>query len=454
MSDLSVTTNLAPPDLLDRLPIGPGRFLLESAGGPPDIARYSYLGVRPFLRFTSRGQRVEVATEAGVSVYQTDPLVLLDKLLAEHAVTARPGLPPFQGGAVGYFGYDFGRQLERLPTTALNDLDVPDICLGFYRTVAALDHHEGQVWVMGPDAQAWAEALAGPASTRARPGRFDEVKSADGLRSNFEPHEYRATVQRAIDYIYAGDVFQVNVSQRFTAPAPAGGWHLYRRLRAVNPAPFAAYLDCEAFEVASASPERFLRVADGRVETRPIKGTRPRGRTSDEDAANAAALMESEKDQAELHMIVDVERNDLGRICRTGTVRVPDLRRLEAYPTVFHTVSTVTGDLRPGTTLGDVLRATFPGGSITGAPKIRAMEIIEELEGVRRGVYCGALGYVGFSGAVDLNIAIRTFVVQGGTAYFNAGSGIVADSDPVGEYQETLDKARALIEALGQEEVS
>lgn len=447
MTVVSLPGGLTPPELLERLPPGPGRFLLDSAGGPPDVARYSFLGVRPHLRFTSRGRRVELATEAGMSVCHTDPLALLDRLLAEHAVPARPGLPPFQGGAVGYFSYDLGRLLERLPATAANDLDVPDISLGFYRTVVAVDHQDHRGWVIGPEAEAWAAAL-----TAGTPGVLAQSApppAATGLTSNFTRDAYMAAVQRAIDYIRAGDVFQVNLAQRFCAPVPGTGWDLYRRLRAVNPAPFAAYLDCGTFEVVSASPERFLNIDGDTVETRPIKGTRRRGRTPAEDAANAAELLASEKDRAELNMIVDLERNDLGRVCRIGTVQVPDRRRVEAYPTVLHTVATVTGKLKPGIPAGDVLRAAFPGGSITGAPKIRAMEIIEELEGVRRGVYCGALGYLGVSGAVDLNIVIRTFVVKGGRAYFHAGGGIVADSDPAGEYEETLAKAQALVRALG-----
>jgi aminodeoxychorismate synthase component I len=259
-------------------------------------------------------------------------------------------------------------------------------------------------------------------------------------------------VRRAIAYIRAGDIFQVNLSQRFCAPWPWDPWLLYRRLRRANPAPFAAFLDGGRWAVVSASPERFLQVdpRTRRVETRPIKGTRPRGRTPEEDARYAEMLLQSEKDLAELVMIVDLARNDLGRVCAYGTVSVPELRRLEAYPTVWHTVAVVEGRLRPGVGPAELLRATFPGGSITGAPKVRAMEIIEELEPVRRGVYTGAIGWLGWDGALDLSIAIRTFVVTGGEAYFHAGGGIVADSDPAAEYEETLAKALGLVRALGE----
>lgn len=468
---LALRTHLIPPDLLDRLPPGPGRFLLESPGGPPDIARYSFFGVAPFLRMVSRGRRIGLAGPEGKRTLEGDPLAVLDSLLDAHRTDPVPGLPPFQGGAVGYLAYDLGRLLEPVPATARDDLQVPDLYLGFYRTVAALDHRDGTLWILGPDAPRWAEALtwdgaaapapgagapasapaegAAPAAPAAGAVPMVPVPGAPGLWSNFSPEGYRAAVRRAIDYIYAGDVFQVNLAQRFVAWVPCSPWDLYRRLRAVNPAPFAAYLDCGDFVVVPASPERFLYVEGGRVETRPIKGTRPRGATPEDDAARAAELLASEKDRAELNMIVDLERNDLGRVCRTGTVRVPDRRRLEAYPTVFHTVATVTGELKPGTTAGQLLRATFPGGSITGAPKVRAMAIIEELEGVRRGVYCGAIGYLAFSGTLDLNIAIRTLVVRGGWAYFHAGGGIVAGSDPEAEYAETLAKARGLVRALG-----
>jgi para-aminobenzoate synthetase component 1 len=258
-------------------------------------------------------------------------------------------------------------------------------------------------------------------------------------------------VERALEHIRAGDIYQVNLAQRFTVPLAESAETLYHRLRAANPAPFAAFLDAGEFQVVSASPERFLLYdpATRRVETRPIKGTRPRGATPAADARLRAELLASQKDAAELVMIVDLERNDLGRVCEYGTVRVPDLRRVEAYPTVFHTVATVEGQLHEGRTVPGLIRATFPGGSITGAPKIRAMQIIEELEGLRRHVYCGAIGYLGFDGRVDLNIAIRTITVKDGRAYFHAGGGIVADSTPEGEYEETLHKARALAEAVG-----
>jgi para-aminobenzoate synthetase component 1 len=270
-----------------------------------------------------------------------------------------------------------------------------------------------------------------------------------GLRSSFTHRGYLDAVTRVRDYIVAGDIFQANLSQRLEAPLEEDPWHLYRRLREVNPAPFAAYLEFDGVHVASASPERFLQVDPaGHVETRPIKGTRPRGLSPQHDAALSRALWDSEKDRAENLMIVDLLRNDLSRVCRPGTVRVPELFALEGYRTVHHLVSTVVGQLAPGRTAEDLLAAAFPGGSITGAPKVRAMEIIAELEPSRRGIYCGSIGYLSVTGAMDTSIVIRTLVAADGRVTFSVGGGIVADSDPESEYQETLHKARALIAAL------
>ena len=268
------------------------------------------------------------------------------------------------------------------------------------------------------------------------------------LAGGFTHQEYVAAVEKARQYIIAGDIFEVNLSQRFEAELSTTPYELYRWLRQINPAPFACYLGFDEVSVVSASPERFLRVRGDWVETRPIKGTRPRGKTPEEDETLANELVSSVKDRAENIMIVDLERNDLGRVCRFGTIKVTELAILEVFPTVFHLTSTVEGNLREGKNGIDLLKATFPGGSITGAPKVRAMEIIDELEPTRRSVYTGNIGYLSFNGDLDLNIAIRTFLVKGSKAYFQVGGAVVYDSDPEAEYQETLDKARALINAL------
>jgi para-aminobenzoate synthetase component 1 len=459
-----------PTVLLQRLPDERGRFLLESGGGPPEIARYSFLGFRPFLEFSSRGQRYTLRRGEELSCHTGDPLTVLDGLLAQVQIPLTPEMPPFVGGAVGYFGYDLGRNLETLPNTAVDDLQLPDLSLGFYDNVVVIDHQTDRVslyTIVLPEspeaslqrAQEIAQYLARLPESAERRSKTPPQQGASRVTSNFDRSDYLATIQKAIDYIYAGDIFQVNIAQRFAAWLPFSSMELWSRLRQINPAPFAAFLDYGDFQVVSASPERFLSVTpsdDGlwKVETRPIKGTRRRGRSAEEDEALRADLAGSLKDHAELNMIVDLERNDLGRVSVFGTVKVPDARRIEAYPTVFHTVATVEGILRPGTRVSDLLRATFPGGSITGAPKVRALEIIEELEQLRRSIYTGSIGYIGFQGMIDLNIVIRTFVVKNGRAYFHAGGGIVADSRPADEYDETIAKATALIRALGVGDVT
>ena len=416
-----------------------------------------------------------------------DALDAVRALLAPHAAEPVAGLPPFQGGAAGYVAYDWGRMLERLPAPRHEDLTLPDVVFGVYDWVLAWDHDASRAWLIStglPETvararkQRAAERAAAvrerlrsdgaPPSAGAARGSIDGMALPprpapapsfpvedgwwDGsleLRSSFTHDGYLDAVARVREYIFAGDIFQANLSQRFEAPLGEPSWTLYRRLRTRNAAPFAAYLDFPDVTVLSASPERFLNVdVGGHVETRPIKGTRPRGVGPEHDLALGVALAVSAKDQAENLMIVDLMRNDLSRVCAPGTVRVAELFGLEHYATVHHLVSTVVGDLTPGTDALNLLRASFPGGSITGAPKVRAMEIITELEPSERGVYCGSIGYWSVTGAFDSSIAIRTAVALGGRVYFSAGGGIVADSDPEQEYRETLDKARGMIDAL------
>jgi para-aminobenzoate synthetase component 1 len=343
---------------------------------------------------------------------------------------------------------------------------VADCHLGFYGAVAAIDHVEGRAWVSAigaPEtdpgsAQRLAERRAGELAERLSAAQVEAPietppQSMDALPvcSNFTHDEYIGALKRVKEYIAAGDIYQANLTQRLSAPLATTPWDLYRRLTASNPAPFGGYFETPDCAVVSCSPERFLQVRSGEVETRPIKGTRPRGAAPEEDARLAEELCNSLKDRAENVMIVDLERNDLGRVCDYGSVHVPELFALESYATVHHLVSTVRGRLHTGKTALDCLRASFPGGSITGAPKVRSMEIIEELEPTRRGIYTGAIGYLCFSGDMDVNIVIRTLVIKDGTAYFQVGGGIVADSDPEAEYQETLDKARALARGLAAE---
>ena len=434
-----------PLDLCERLAHLPNLLFLDSAARGP-TGRYSYLMADPARVFTSR--------------VPGDALAEARSELARFATLRIPSLPPFQGGLAGVIGYDQGRAFERLPPPRSDDVDVPDVWLGLYDWVIAWDHDAAKAWLISSGIPERGAAAAGRAASRARAvldllARGPAPPPADTggehrapPSSNFTRAEYMAAVARVREYILAGDVFQVNISQRFDAPLPCSPLQLYRRLRARNPAPYSAYIDGGGFQVISASPERFLRLDGDRVETRPIKGTRPRDPDPARDAALARELAGSTKDQAENVMIVDLLRNDLSRVCRPGSVAVPALLALDTLPTVHHLVSTVTGRLEPACDAFDLLRAAFPGGSITGAPKVRAMEIIAELEPVRRSVYCGSIGYVALSGDMDTSIVIRTYLATGGRVCFNAGGGVVADSDPAMEYDETLHKARALIEAL------
>lgn len=409
------------------------------------MGRYSFAGCDPAAVFTARGRDLELWTCGGTQRWHGDPIDALDELLERRRIAPGDYPVPFTGGAVGFLSYDLGRAIERLPDLARVGLGEPDVWLGFYDELIAYDLDAGEAYLVlngEGDGGALREALRYPSSSDTCPLEEDEPVS------NFTPQGYAAAIGEIKRLIAGGYVYQVNLSQRFEAPWSAPPWTLYERVRALNPAPMAAYLDCGPFAVASASPERFLRRSGNVIETRPIKGTRPRGAASDVDEALAAELAASPKDRAEHIMIVDLERNDLGRIAEVGSVSVDEMMALERFPSVHHLTSTVRAVSRPDATPGAVLRAAFPGGSITGAPKIKAMEIIERLEPTRRGVYTGAVGYFADTGDFDLSIAIRTIVARQGRAYLQVGGGIVADSDPAAEYQETLDKGRALFAAL------
>ncbi len=425
---------------------------LDSSMPDRKLGRYSFIAADPFERITA-----DIADEGWVA--------RLKSRLAAYQTVSLPGLPPFQGGAAGLFSYELGRSLERLPEPALNTLAFPDLSLGLYDVVVALDLIERRGFILStgfPQTDA-------PARERRsiERGRFFETLlqrppapsaaatiSLDGWTSNFTRASYERMVHEVIERILSGDIFQANVAQRFEAPVPRGFDHFgfYRRLRMLNPAPFSAYLAHAGFTLASASPERFLKVEGDRVETRPIKGTRRRFADAILDAFQARALTESRKDRAENVMIVDLLRNDLSKVCVPGSVQVPQLCGLETFASVHHLVSSVVGRLREGQGAIDVLAAAFPGGSVTGAPKVRAMEIITEMEGHARGPYCGAIGYIGFDGTMDTNIVIRTASFRGGSCVVQAGGGIVTASDPASEYDETLDKARAIFEAFGAKE--
>ena len=423
----------------------PYAVLLDSADSASARGRYSYIAADPFRRLTCSSYPWTVRVDGAVR--EGNPFDILAEELRRFAWT--PACPvPFSGGAIGFFAYELGGLLEKLPTPKTTPLPY-DMVVGFYDAVAAFDHHARKAWVIARSAPraAWLRSQLGetePPTPHIAPVSW----RAESRRTQ---HEGR--VRAAIEAIRAGDIYQANITQRFHTPLPPGAapFAIYRALRARTPAPFAAFLNAgEGLVLASASPERFLHCdAAGHVETRPIKGTRPRGKTPEEDRANAAALLSSVKDISENLMIVDLLRNDLARACMPGSVAVPVLCGLESFASVHHLVSVVTGQLRPDARATDLLKASFPGGSVTGAPKIRAMEIIHDLEPSARGPYCGAIAWLGFDGAMDSSIVIRTLVLNGGEAAAQAGGGIVADSDPAAEYEESLAKAAPLIATLG-----
>ena len=449
------------PDVYGAFKDRPWSFFMDSGSNPYELGRYSFIGSDPFLVLSSRGEEIQMISNRERISLKGNPFDVLKECLNRYQVDDSQCPVPFAGGAVGYFGYDLCHFIERLPVTTTDDIMLPDFCMAFYDSVVAYDHVDGRAYVVSTGLP---EVERGRAERRARQrtsqlielvsrsGRSNYEGYASvsaGVHSNFTREEYVKAVESAIEYIVNGDIFQVNLSQRFEADLTCDPYELYLRLRGINPSPFACYLNFGDVTVAGASPERFLHLDGNIVETRPMKGTRPRGKSPVGDELLASELLNSEKDRAENIMIVDLERNDLGKVCEYGSVRVKDLCTLEKYTTVFQLTSTVEGKLRADKDRIDLLKACFPGGSVTGAPKVRAMEIIDELEPTRRGIYTGSVGYMGFDGCMDLNIVIRTFVIKGGKVYFQVGGGIVADSDPEAEYQETLDKAQALMIALG-----
>lgn len=435
----------------------PWPVFLDSGRPGSTRGRYDILSAEPQATLVTRGAETELRSAEAVRISSTDPFALLAETLGPR----RPPIPdlPFYGGAIGYFAYDLARRLERLPSLAADAEGIPDMAIGIYDWALVVDHEQRRSCLVAQDpgrletwlgrfTQALSDAGDAPTPEPALepvPGPF---RVLDRVRSNLTPAAYRRAFDRIQDYLHAGDCYQVNLAQRFAAAARGDPWQAYQALRVANPAPFGAYLSTPDCAVLCSSPERFLQVRGDRVETRPIKGTRPRGETAAQDRRLADALRHSAKDRAENLMIVDLLRNDLGKVCALGSVHVPTLFEVETYARVHHLVSTVRGRLATGRSAVDLLRACFPGGSITGAPKLRAMEIIEELEPQRRGVYCGAIGYLGFDGAMDTNIAIRTLVYSAGSLRFWAGGGIVVDSDPDAEYRETYDKAGPLLDLL------
>ena len=429
----------------------PWAVFLDSGLHHVTQSRYDIVAARPYVRLVARGKLTEIHAES-ITLSREDPFVLLREYLAMDAHAAGP--LPFSGGAIGYFGYDLARRVERLPERARDSERIPDMAIGIYDWAVVVDHVERRTWLVGqgrdPETDLQWGALVARFSEVAAERSRAPFRVTSHVASNMTPQRYVRAFRRVHEYITNGDCYQVNLAQRFSATAEGDPWLAYQALRVINPAPFSAYLSTPYAAILSASPERFLRVEGGAVETRPIKGTRRRTEHPRRDAELAEELRTSSKDRAENLMIVDLLRNDLSKNCATGSVRVPMLFDVETYATVHHLVSAVTGTLAPGRDAIDLLRGCFPGGSITGAPKLRAMQIIEELEPHRRGVYCGAIGYIGYGGEMDLNIAIRTLVYSRGEVRCWAGGGIVADSTAEDEYQETLAKAAAMLKLLQQ----
>ncbi len=474
-------------------------FILDSAMDPNKLGRYSFISSNPFkvLKYKDK---------------EENPLNNLQDELKKYKVKNSTHLP-FVGGAVGYLSYDLGNYLEKLPRTAKDDTNVYDLYFGFYNYVIVIDHLEGKTYIATPDLDIekektilnLVEEKIKDAERRGIDKICYEEKNVEPikLKSNFTKEDFKNAVRKVQNYIKQGDIYQANLTQRFNgktslssyelyrdlrriSPAPFGAYlnfegynilsnsperfikcrfngktslssyELYRDLRRISPAPFGAYLNFEGYNILSNSPERFIKCIDNKIETRPIKGTRPRGINKEEDLGInkeedlklQEELRNSEKDRAELLMIVDLERNDIGRISKIGSVKVPELFVIEPYANVNHLVATVVGEIEDNKDCIDVIKATFPGGSITGAPKIRAMEIIDELEPTQRNVYTGSIGYIGFNGDMDLNIAIRTIIKEDDNVYFQVGGGMTWDSNPDDEYQETLDKAKSIMKAL------
>jgi len=420
-------------------------FFLDSGMDPEKLGRYSFIGFDPEITMTTKGGE--------------DPFEKLHALLEQYRMEY-DGELPFIGGAVGYLGYDLCHHVEKLPRAAIDDVQIPDCFFGIYDGVIAIDHLLGKVFAASPglfgDPATWVAKVEkrindGMKNSSLTSFPAERIGPKTKLTGNMTKVQYVRAIKRIKDYIRSGDIYQVNMTQRFQCRTNDSPYELYNRLRNINPAPFAAYMDFGSGHLLSSSPERFLQIRQRKVQTRPIKGTLPRGATDQEDRLNSQRLFDSEKDRSELLMIVDLMRNDLGRVCKTGSVQVTELFHIEKYSTVFQLVSTVEGELEEGIHAVDCVKWAFPGGSITGAPKIRAMEVIDEIEPTQRNVYTGSIGYIGFNGDADLNIVIRTILQKDDMAYIQVGGGIVWDSDPELEYQETLVKGKALMEALHAE---
>lgn len=435
-------------------------FLLDSGRDTESLGRYSFMGSNPFLTIEAKNSKILVDKGKEKIELDGNPFVILNQYLNKYKVENQTTIP-FIGGAVGFLSYDLCHHVEVIPRNAVDDIHIPDMIMGFYDLIIVFDNLEEKVFVVSicfsdSNMDIVKEKVASIKEKIEKSNEALDTSHLDDyyknneveLVSNFTFENYCKAIEKAKKYIYEGDIFQMNMTQRFTTLVNRHPLNIYEHLREINPAPFAAYLNYGETKVLSSSPERFIQIRKGKVETRPIKGTMPRGKTVEEDNINMEQLKDSTKDRAENLMIVDLLRNDLGRVSKFSSVVVPEIFKIESYATVHHLVSVVTGELKPEYNTVDCLKAMFPGGSITGAPKIRAMEIIDELEPTCRNVYTGCIGYIGFDGDADWNIVIRTILMKGHRAYYQVGGGIVWDSVPEKEYQETMDKGSALMSVL------
>ena len=439
-------------------------FLLESVEGGEKLARYSFLGANPRMIVKSKGEKIELYSDGKKKRYLGNPWKELERIFGKYCAPKLEGLPRFWGGGVGYFGYDLVRHIETLPDRLKDDLKQPDLWFAIYGTILIFDHLKHKILIVqSVDLclattsldKLYAAAVRQILKIKTQlekpftlPARKPKKIKAGGPVSNTPKEKFLRAVEKAREYITAGDIFQVVLSQRFSVPLAAPPFSVYRALRSVNPSPYLFFLKMGELSLVGSSPEMLVRVEDGFAETRPIAGTRPRGRCEEEDARLARELLADEKETAEHVMLVDLGRNDVGRISEAGTVALTDRMKIEKYSHVMHIVSGVRGKLRPGVGCFEVLASCFPAGTVSGAPKVRAMEIIDELEASRRGIYAGAVGYFDFSGNLDSCIAIRAVVCNRGLACVQAGAGIVYDSVPEREYEETVSKAAALLLAV------
>lgn len=420
-------------------------IMLDSSKEDKKLSKYSFIGLNPFMTFQSK----EGQSFIDGDYINGDSFEILEELINEYKLQYESEIP-FLAGAIGYISYDTGKMLEKLPDTAAADFNIPDMRFVFYKNIIIFDLQNNKKYIS--DLLGNYDTINNIIEKINCGKKIDEVtelkESNNEFYSNFEKEEYKKAVSKMKDYIVSGHVYIANMTQRFWCNNNEESFEIYKKLRSINKAPFSAYLNFQDFQVISSSPERFIQVKEKKAHTRPIKGTRPRGTTLKEDEKNKLELINSEKDKAELLMVVDLERNDFSKVCKPHSVKVTENFSLEEYATVFHLVSTVEGQLKDEVSSVKCIKECFPGGSITGTPKIRAMEIIEELEGVKRNIYTGAIGYFDFRGNTDFNIAIRTIVKKDNKAYFGVGGGITYDSIEEDEYNETLDKAKALMKVL------